>query len=213
MGTRPQTKVYGEAIEDFCRICGFDEDRFWEDGWPTAAICDSCGNESGIADFGAEPGSWWGVRGPHQSRGLWLGTGAQWYAPWNKPRAWDLLGQVENIPPKWRTPAPSPIDRARQIGSRSDHASLGTETVCRICGFQGPAFWSDGEPTETVCPCCGTESGIGDLGTPGGHWKLRWIHTRRGYWVGIGAPWAVPEARPAQWDILEQLSGLPAAWR
>ncbi|MFF9019339.1 hypothetical protein [Streptomyces eurythermus] len=87
------------------------------------------------------------------------------------------------------------------------------EDFCRIRGFEGPTFRSDGEPAGTVCPCCGTESGTGDLGTPGDVRKPEWVRTPRGYRVGVGAPWAVPEARPARWDSLEQLSGLPAEWR
>jgi hypothetical protein len=54
---------------------------------------------------------------------------------------------------------------------------------------------------------------LGGPGYGGDDQKLRWIRTLRGYWVGIGAPWTVPEARPAEWGIVAQLSGLPAEWR
>ncbi|MEV5928235.1 hypothetical protein ACPCSG_04530 [Streptomyces cellulosae] len=95
---------------------GYDQDRFWENGWPTNAVCDCCGNESGIGD-------------------------------------------------------------------------------------------------TTVCPSCGAESGIDDLGTPGEWDALTGIRTRRGYWAAVGAPWAVPAARPTEWDVLEQLARLPHGWR
>ncbi|MDT0615318.1 hypothetical protein [Streptomyces lancefieldiae] len=201
------------AAEDFCRMCGYDEDRFWEAGWPTNTICDCCGNESGIGDMGATPGVWSGVEGLHAFRGWWLGFGARWERPRQKPRDWDVLRQLENIPPQWRTAAPPPVDRARRIAERASSGSLGTETVCRVCGFSGEVFWRDGIPTETVCPSCGVESGIDDLGTPGDWDTLRGIRARRGYWAALGARWADPTARPVKWDVLVQLARVPDAWR
>ncbi|MGW8748925.1 hypothetical protein [Streptomyces sp. NPDC055794] len=199
--------------EDFCRMCGYGEDRFWDAGWPTGAICDCCGNESGIGDMGAKPGSWSGVEGLHAFRGWWLGAGAGWERPRRRPDGWDVLRQLENIPPHWRTPAPPPPDRARRLAERASHGSLGTETVCRICGLPGEVLWRGGRPTETLCPACGAESGIDDLGTPGDWDALHGIRARRGYWAAVGAPWAVPAARPATWDLREQLARVPAAWR
>ncbi|WUM11015.1 hypothetical protein OHB16_09760 [Streptomyces sp. NBC_00334] len=99
------------------------------------------------------------------------------------------------------------------MADRVSCGSLGTETVCRICGFSGEVFWRDGAPTETACPSCGAESGIDDLGTPGDWDALRGIRARRGYWVALGAPWADPDARPVEWDVLVQLARVPDAWR
>lgn len=203
----------GADAEDFCRMCGYDEERFWEDGVPTGAICDCCGSESGMGDFGAEPGEWDGVCGLHDFRGWWVGHGAQWHSPHSRPRDWDFLAQLQKIPPQWRTPNPPPVDRARRIAERASSGSLGTETVCRVCGWSGEVFWRDGVPTETVCPCCGTESGIDDLGSPGVWESLRGIRVRRGHWVANGALWAVPAARPADWDVLEQMGSVPPEWR
>ncbi|MFC8872924.1 hypothetical protein ACFUAC_35645 [Streptomyces sp. NPDC057148] len=203
----------GDDAEDFCRMCGFGEYRFWEAGWPTSMICACCGNESGIADMGAESGSWAGLEGLHAFRGEWVGSGARWWNPRMKPRDWDLLEQLQNIPPVWRTPVPPPADLARRVAERPSYGSLGTETECRICGLSGEVFWRDGTPTETVCPSCGSVSGIDDLGTPGVWDALRGIRARRGYWVALGAPWAVPAARPAEWDVLAQLARIPDDWR
>ncbi len=151
--------------------------------------------------------------GARDFRGWWIGQGAQWWHPHSKPQGWDVLQQVMNIPAPWRTPPPPPVDRKQRVLERAASESLGTETVCRICGLAGPSFWRDGVPTETVCPSCGSESGIDDLGRPGDWETMRAIRTRRGYWVGLGAPWAVPAARPAGWDVLEQLGAVPPVWR
>ncbi|MEU4143994.1 FmdB family zinc ribbon protein [Streptomyces parvulus] len=194
-------------------MCGWDGDRFWEAGWPTSAICDCCGSESGIGDMGAAPGSWSGVEGLHAFRGWWLGAGARWERPRRQPGGWDVLRQLENVPAHWRTPAPPPPDRDRRIAERASHGSLGTEIVCRICGLPGEVRRRAGRPTETICPACGAESGIDDLGRPGDWDALHGIRARRGYWAAVGCPWAVPAARPATWDLMEQLARVPDAWR
>ncbi len=171
-------------------MCGWGGATFWEDGWPTSAICGCCGRGSGIGDVGAEPGSWDGVQGLHDFRGWWIGHGAQWGRPRSKPRDWDVFQQVMNIPAPWRTPPPLPVDRERRVLERAASGSLGTaETVCRICGPAGPSFWRDGVPTEKLRPSCGSESGIDDLGRPGEWETMRAIRTRRGYWVALGAAW------------------------
>ncbi|MFK0145323.1 hypothetical protein ACIQUZ_09595 [Streptomyces griseus] len=35
-----------DKTENICRVCGYDDEVFREGGWPTAAICPCCGNES-----------------------------------------------------------------------------------------------------------------------------------------------------------------------
>ncbi|MEU6847337.1 hypothetical protein ABZ930_36250 [Streptomyces sp. NPDC046716] len=194
-------------------MCGWNHATFWEDGWPTSAVCDCCGSESGIGDMGAKSGSWDGVRGLHDFRGWWIGHGAQWWRPHSRPRDWEVLQQVTNIPAPWRTPPPPLVDREQRALERGSYGSLGTETVCRICGLAGPCFWRGGVPTETVCPSCGGESGIDDLARPGDWETLRAIRTRRGYWAGLGAPWTDATVRPAGWNVLEQLGAVPPAWR
>ncbi|MFI1014800.1 hypothetical protein [Streptomyces sp. NPDC020965] len=88
--------------EDICRICGYSDGAlFWENGWPTAGICDCCGTESGIGDMGT-PGTWEGLSGIRDYRGYWVGHGAVWNSPSLKPKGWDLLTQIANIPERWR---------------------------------------------------------------------------------------------------------------
>ncbi|MFJ7999887.1 hypothetical protein ACIQ7D_22550 [Streptomyces sp. NPDC096310] len=83
-------------IEHACRICGaiFPGDPTWENSVPNYVICNCCGLESGIGDTDLES-----VR---SYRGYWVGNGAKWSTPTRKPDHWDLLKQLENIPPQWR---------------------------------------------------------------------------------------------------------------
>ncbi|WP_267245258.1 hypothetical protein [Streptomyces sp. PR69] len=88
-----------------------------------------------------------------------------------------------------------------------------SEYFCRICGYgDGSAFWEDGWPTSVICDCCGTESGVGDMGEPGSWDGLSGIRNYRGYWVGNGAQWH-SSRKPKDWDLLEQLSHIPPQWR
>jgi len=90
-----------EDAEDFCRVCGYNEERFWENGVPTSAICPCCGIESGIEDMG-DLGTWKGLRGIRNFRGYWVGNGSGWSSPTLRPKDWDLFEQMANIPPEWR---------------------------------------------------------------------------------------------------------------
>ncbi|CAM5564065.1 hypothetical protein [Streptomyces canus] len=83
-----------------------------------------------------------------------------------------------------------------------------SETVCRVCGRDdGSLLWDrHGVPQYVICDCCGIESGLGDD-------HLSKVRETRGYWVAQGAPWDVPKNRPAGWDVLDQLSAIPAGWR
>ncbi|MDT7839956.1 hypothetical protein [Streptomyces justiciae] len=90
---------HSETWETVCRVCGYDDaDVFWADGWPTAEICSCCGNESDVADDS--------VMALRDYRGHWVGQGAPWHSPGaerrHKSRGWDLLGQLANIPERWR---------------------------------------------------------------------------------------------------------------
>ncbi|MFG2346815.1 hypothetical protein [Streptomyces phaeochromogenes] len=84
--------------ETVCRVCGYDDEVFWEGGWPTAAICSCCGNESDVGDAH--------VMGLRNYRGYWVGHGARWNSSLaerkQKSEGWDLLQQLANIPPQWR---------------------------------------------------------------------------------------------------------------
>ncbi|MFE0426442.1 hypothetical protein [Streptomyces sp. NPDC058953] len=89
-----------------------------------------------------------------------------------------------------------------------------TEDICRMCGWtDGGLTWEDGWPTASICACCGTESGIGDMGWPGNARHLEGIRAFRGWWVGNGAVWYRPYHRPPDWDLLTQLANIPQHWR
>jgi hypothetical protein len=83
------------------------------------------------------------------------------------------------------------------------------ETVCRVCGYDDGVepFWEQGWPNENaICPCCGNEPSMGDV-------SLMGIRDYRGYWLGQGAPWSSPSSRPKDWDLLDQVTHIPAEWR
>ncbi|MFE2627530.1 hypothetical protein ACFYZU_30180 [Streptomyces sp. NPDC001651] len=90
-----EDEVETEAV---CRVCGYDGEVFWEGGWPTAAICPCCGNESDVGDAS--------VVGLRTYRGYWVGHGAQWNDSLEerrrKQQGWDLLEQMAQIPSRWR---------------------------------------------------------------------------------------------------------------
>ncbi|MFE0421646.1 hypothetical protein [Streptomyces sp. NPDC058953] len=83
-----------------------------------------------------------------------------------------------------------------------------TETACRICGYDDgdEVFDSGGMPNYVICPCCYNESGIGDD-------NLGQIRELRGYWVGRGMGWKMPEFRPEGWDVFRQIANIPERWR
>ncbi|MDX3456240.1 hypothetical protein PV396_30600 [Streptomyces sp. ME02-8801-2C] len=93
------------------------------------------------------------------------------------------------------------------VGHEAPGESL-EETVCRVCGQDDGTLLRDGYgvPLYVICDCCGIESGLGDD-------HLSKVRETRGYWVADGARWDVPSRRPENWDLLEQLSHIPAEWR
>ncbi|AZK97327.1 MULTISPECIES: hypothetical protein [Streptomyces] len=88
------------------------------------------------------------------------------------------------------------------------------EEHCRVCGWtDGGLIWVDGYGTHDVCPCCGCEAGLTDMGWPGDGRALESVRSYRGYWVGHGAVWDRPYRRPRGWDLVEQLASIPPHWR
>jgi hypothetical protein len=84
-------------VQFFCRVCGLpQEDAPWgEDGrTPTYEICPCCGVEFGYED--ARPES---VR---SYRAQWMGSGAQWFSPNDRPAVWELEEQLRNVPSEFR---------------------------------------------------------------------------------------------------------------
>lgn len=136
---------------------------------------------------------------------------------------------VGEAPPAagWLGRSPAARERSRALanprpsstGPGPSHRRAGVSRLARHrdrlpdLRVAGGVRWRAGRPTETLCPACGAESGIDDLGRPGDWDALHGIRARRGYWAAVGCPWAVPAARPATWDLIEQLARLPDAWR
>jgi hypothetical protein len=80
-----------------CRVCGLDlGHRPWgDDGHsPSFEICPCCGAEIGYKDC-----TRYGVRA---ARRAWLDGDAQWFAPGEQPRDWNLERQLAQVPDEFR---------------------------------------------------------------------------------------------------------------
>lgn len=73
--------------------------------------------------------------------------------------------------------------------------------TCPVCGFaelSEPDLDPTGEPTYSICPCCGTQFGADDLDQT--HEELRRA------WLEQGAEWwSQRQSPPANWDAHAQL--------
>jgi hypothetical protein len=80
---------------------------------------------------------------------------------------------------------------------------------CRVCGLvqAEPPWGHDGtDPTFGICDCCGVEFGYGDISKPA-------VVRFRTSWLANGAKWRDPKARPTDWNLEDQLAGIPEQWR
>lgn len=75
---------------------------------------------------------------------------------------------------------------------------------CRVCGFNyGQPWGPDGtDPTYEICCCCGVEFGYEDC-------TAQSTKSYRAEWLAKGAPWFMPPERPSDWDLAEQMKGVP----
>ncbi|MFF4768329.1 hypothetical protein ACFY1V_17635 [Streptomyces sp. NPDC001255] len=205
-------------VETLCRVCGneigTEEYPSWDRyGAPRYVICDCCGIESGVGDD-AVAGTWEGTAHLQSQRGMWVtARGAAWEDPAERPADWDLVACMVRVSAGYRTPSPPAADPARLRVAWEARTDGGTETVCRVCGFAGGGVrWREGVPTGARCPCCGVEAGVDDVPLTGTWRDEERVCARRGWWLANGARWAVPAARPADWDVLRQLAGVPEEW-
>jgi len=78
-----------------CKICWFeDREPFWlETGWPTWKICPCCWAESWYDDITVEA--------VKRNRKKWLNSQIKWFEEHKKPKDWDFLEQIKNIPNKY----------------------------------------------------------------------------------------------------------------
>lgn len=78
--------------------------------------------------------------------------------------------------------------------------------ACRVCGFinddEEPPWGEDGRcPTFNFCDCCGVEFGYQDC-------LYENIKRVRRQWLRDGAQWDDPKAKPANWNVVEQLDNV-----
>ena len=79
---------------------------------------------------------------------------------------------------------------------------------CPVCGYGGltEEAWTDGNPSDEICPSCGTQFGYDDAaGAPGD--SRRAAHRRlRERWVASGCSWSSRRPVPEGWDPAGQLA-------
>jgi len=77
-----------------CAVCGYNQMEYpqWDDkGYPTYAICDCCGFESGFHDDNLE-------MTVEEYRAEWIEEGANWFSSQViKPDNWNLNEQLKRI--------------------------------------------------------------------------------------------------------------------
>jgi hypothetical protein len=79
---------------------------------------------------------------------------------------------------------------------------------CRVCGLDHyPDLpWGENgkEPSNIICHCCGVEFGYEDDGSAA---HLAGI---RKHWVEVeNCKWFWPKGRPPDWDMAQQIRGIP----
>jgi hypothetical protein len=81
--------------------------------------------------------------------------------------------------------------------------------ACRVCGLlQDEPPWGEDSntPTFNICECCGTEFGYEDA-------TAKAIQASRARWLSNGARWYLPEFKPENWQLEEQLQQIPPQFR
>ncbi len=84
-----------------------------------------------------------------------------------------------------------------------------SELHCRVCGLKQlqPPWGTDGNcPSFEICPCCGVEFGYDDA-------TLGAIQRYRAKWLELGASWFLPDERPSDWSLDEQMAEIPSCFR
>lgn len=70
--------------------------------------------------------------------------------------------------------------------------------MCSVCGFDRLEFPA---ADYNICPSCGTEFGLDDVGIPIGQLRTNWIS-------GGSVWWSQYEHQPADWNPILQLQNL-----
>ena len=83
------------------------------------------------------------------------------------------------------------------------------DTTCPVCGFPyllEPA-WTDDEPSDEICPCCGTHFGYDDFAQTAADRAIRHEELRN-QWIANGQPWfSKSRTPPPTWNPAAQLPG------
>jgi hypothetical protein len=82
---------------------------------------------------------------------------------------------------------------------------------CRICGLlqdENEFPWGKDGTTASFedCYCCAVTFGYQDC-------FLKGIKSYREAWIKKGAVWQVPELKPDNWSLEEQLKGIPEEFK
>ncbi len=76
---------------------------------------------------------------------------------------------------------------------------------CRVCGldqWEPPWGNNNSSPSYQICVCCGVQFGLEDE-------TLEQIIEYRKNWLATGATWFNQQQKPDDWDLDEQLQGIP----
>jgi transcription elongation factor Elf1 len=76
---------------------------------------------------------------------------------------------------------------------------------CPVCGYPelNEIPYDDlGNPSYEICSCCGYEFGFDDNS------KNINFDTYRKKWINEGAKWFIPEKKPLEWNLEEQLKNV-----
>lgn len=82
--------------------------------------------------------------------------------------------------------------------------------ICPVCGYDGlsvPA-WSEGSPSDDICPSCGVQFGYDDMRRDEAERFARHAELRE-QWIAEGCPWKHSSTSPPpDWDPIEQIERL-----
>jgi hypothetical protein len=170
-----------------CPVCGYPalaEPPRSRSGGGSYEICPSCGFEFGVTDDdrGFSYAEW---------RQRWVESGMPWSSEGIEPHPtdWDPGAQLHAAP----------------VLSQRDDEPFHT---CPVCGyrrlFNEP--WLDDNPSDEICPCCGTHFGSDDArGVDEASRRI--VHAElRTRWVASGCEWWSSEPPPPGWDPQQQLA-------
>ena len=86
-------------------------------------------------------------------------------------------------------------------GEAMTDGSVSKRYKCPVCGYPGleePHVDPTGEPTYSICPCCGTHFGADDVDRTHDDLRREWVQNGMEWW-------SMREPAPAGWDAKKQL--------